>query len=81
MKAKRNSPVAHVPCKFSLQHSMSRFQYFLAAALGQAFTSDFFGKLDTLGVCQRFALFTDVLDVQDLAHELNDRLGTIESSR
>lgn len=41
-------------------------------------TSYFLGELDALRVRQWLGLLVDVLYVQHLAHELNDRLGTVE---
>lgn len=42
---------------------------------------DFFGKLHSLRISQRFSLFVDVSDVQNFAHEFNHWLGFIESGR
>lgn len=41
-------------------------------------TSYLLGEFDALGVCQGFGLFVDVLYIQDLAHELDHRLSTVE---
>ena len=38
-------------------------------------TFDFFGELDTLRVGQGFTLLRNVSDIQDFAHEVNDRLS------
>lgn len=42
-------------------------------------TFDFFGELDPVGVCERSGLLVYVVDVQDLTHELDHRLGLVES--
>lgn len=44
----------------------------------RALTSYLLGEFDALGVCQRFGLFINILYIQDLAHELDDRLSTVE---
>lgn len=44
-------------------------------------TSNLLGEFDPLGVGERFGLLVDVLDVQHLAHELDDGLSAVESSR
>ena len=38
-------------------------------------TFDFFGELDTLRVGQGFTLLRNVSDIQNFAHEVNDRLS------
>ena len=41
-------------------------------------TFDLFGELDSVWVCERTWLLIDIVDVQDLTHELDHRLGLIE---
>lgn len=41
-------------------------------------TSYFLGELDALRVGQWLGLLVDVLDIQHLAHELDDGLGAVE---
>ena len=43
-------------------------------------TFNLLGEADSLRVGQSLGLLVDVADVQDLAHELNDRLGFVEGS-
>ena len=50
----------------------------LLAVERASLTFDLFGELDTVGVCEGAGLLVDVVDVQDLAHELDDRLGLVE---
>lgn len=42
-------------------------------------TFDLFGELDPVGVCERAWLLVNVVNVQNLTHELNDWLGFVES--
>lgn len=42
-------------------------------------TSDLFSELDPVGVGERTRLLVNVVNVQDLAHELDDRLSFIKS--
>lgn len=42
-------------------------------------TFDFFGELDPVGIGEWAWLLINVMNVQDLAHELDDRLGFIKS--
>lgn len=46
---------------------------------GDTHTFDLFGELDPVGVGQGAGLFVNVVDVQDLTHELDHWLGFIES--
>ena len=38
---------------------------------GQLVTFDFFGKLDPLGICQRFLLFFNTFKIQNFTHKLD----------
>lgn len=38
---------------------------------GQLLTFDFFGKLDPLGICQRFLLFFNTFKIQNFTHKLD----------
>lgn len=43
-------------------------------------TFDLFGELDPVRISERARLLVNIVNVQDLAHELNDRLGLVERS-
>jgi len=49
------------------------------AASAWPHTFDLFGELDPVRVGERPGLLVNVVDVQDLAHELDDGLGFVES--
>lgn len=42
-------------------------------------TFDLFGKLDPVRVCKGAGLLVNVMNVQDLTHKLDDRLGFVKS--
>lgn len=42
-------------------------------------TFDLFGKLDPVRVCKGAGLLVNVVNVQDLTHKLDDRLGFVKS--
>ena len=46
--------------------------------VGTTSTFNLLGELDPVGVCEGAWLLIDVVDVQDLTHELDDGLGLVE---